>query len=287
MKRKLFVGALLLCGLMCGTFARNVQPSIMVIPYTKEGEDLRTILEADPNKRIVITRIKEGFDERGFSTVDFVARLRAANEARVWTSENQSDIKTQLLEMSGADIYVQAEIIAETAASGSFVRVILTAFDISTGTSLSNTVGESGRFHTTDFGALAQRAIKDRIEPFLNTMQMKFNEIVENGRSIMLDISIDPNSQFTFDSEVGPEQLPLSDNIELWLSEVAFKGVYRMQGKTRLRIIYNDVRIPLRDQNGNTYTLNMFSLEAFRFFRGLGVPIGRDVKSNTLYITIR
>jgi hypothetical protein len=29
----------------------TVQPKIMVIPYTKEGEDLRTVLENDPNKR--------------------------------------------------------------------------------------------------------------------------------------------------------------------------------------------------------------------------------------------
>lgn len=29
----------------------TVQPKIMAIPYTKEGEDLRTILEADENKK--------------------------------------------------------------------------------------------------------------------------------------------------------------------------------------------------------------------------------------------
>ena len=27
-----------------------VQPKIMVIPYTKEGEDIRTVLEEDSNK---------------------------------------------------------------------------------------------------------------------------------------------------------------------------------------------------------------------------------------------
>ena len=43
----------------------TVQPKIMVIPYTKEGEDLRTILEADVSRRIAITKIKEAFDSRG------------------------------------------------------------------------------------------------------------------------------------------------------------------------------------------------------------------------------
>ena len=54
---------------------QTVQPKIMVIPYVKEGEDLRTILENDVNKRIALTKIKEAFDSRGFTTVDFVAKL--------------------------------------------------------------------------------------------------------------------------------------------------------------------------------------------------------------------
>lgn len=53
---------------------QTVQPKIMVIPYTKEGEDIRTILESDVNKRIVLTKIKEAFDSRGFTTVDFTEK---------------------------------------------------------------------------------------------------------------------------------------------------------------------------------------------------------------------
>ena len=85
----------------------TVQPKIMVIPYTKEGEDLRTILENDPNKRIAITKIKEGFDSRGFTTVDFIAKLKAAKDNNAFTSDNQTDIKSQIIQMSGADVYGQ------------------------------------------------------------------------------------------------------------------------------------------------------------------------------------
>jgi hypothetical protein len=62
-----------------------VQPKIMVIPYTKEGEDIRTLLENDENKRIALTKIKEGFDSRGFTTVDFTAKLKAAKENKIFT----------------------------------------------------------------------------------------------------------------------------------------------------------------------------------------------------------
>jgi len=69
----------------------------MVIPYTKEGEDIRTILEADVNKRIILTKIKEAFDSRGFTTIDFTAKLKAAIDNSIFTSDNQTDLKAQIM----------------------------------------------------------------------------------------------------------------------------------------------------------------------------------------------
>jgi hypothetical protein len=266
----------------------TVQPKMMVIPYTKEGEDLRTILEQDENKRIAITKIKEGFDGRGFTTVDFVAKLKAAKDNNIFTSDNQTDIKTQLIEMSGADVYVQAEVIAERGQSGSSVNLILTAYEISTGNSLSNKVGESGKFYTDDFNKLSSKAVESCVDDFLNVMQTKFTDIVNNGKSIMIDISFAPESQYKMSSEVGDDGLPLSDQIELWMEENAFKNNYHIQGTTDVRMIFDDVRIPLKDQStGNNYNPNKFGLEMFKFFRKLGMNIGRDIKGNTIYITIK
>ena len=142
----------------------------MVIPYTKEGEDLRTILENDPNKRIAITKIKEGFDSRGFTTVDFIAKLKAAKDNNAFTSDNQTDIKSQIIQMSGADVYVQAEVIIDNGSSGNSVKLILTGYEASTGNSLSNKVGESGRFYTEDYNKLASKAVESCIEDFLNVI---------------------------------------------------------------------------------------------------------------------
>ncbi|GAB6393819.1 MAG: hypothetical protein MdMp024_0131 [Bacteroidales bacterium] len=265
-----------------------VQPKIMVIPYVKEGEDLRTILENDENKRIAIAKIKEGFDNRGFTTVDFVAKLKAAKDNNVFTSDNQTDIKTQIIEMSGADVYVQAEVIAEKGQSGSSVKLILTAYEISTGNSLSNKIGESGRFYTDDFNKLASKAVESCVEDFLNVMQTKFTDIVNNGKSIIVDISFDTGSQYKMSSEVGRDELPLSDQIELWMEENAFKNIYHIQGTTDVRMIFDDVRIPLKDPStGNNYNPNKFGLEIFKFFKNLGIQIARDIKGNTIYVTIK
>lgn len=266
----------------------TVQPKIMVIPYTKEGEDLRTILEQDENKRIAITKIKEGFDNRGFTTVDFVVKLKAAKDNNIFTSDNQTDIKTQIIEISGADVYVQAEVIAERGQSGNSVKLILTGYECSTGNSLSNKVGESGRFYTDDFNKLASKAVESCVDDFLNVMQVKFTDIVNNGKSVIIDISFSPESEYKMSSEIGDEGLPFSDQIEIWMEENAFKNNYHIQGTTDVRMIFDDVRIPLKDQTtGNNYNPNKFGLEMFKFFRKLGMNIGRDIKGNTIYITVK
>lgn len=301
MKNKYLILAILLLqtslinNVFCQNSATNsggqvvtVQPKIMVIPYTKEGEDLRTVLENDENKRIAIAKIKEAFDSRGFTTVDFVAKLKAAKDNNVFTSDNQTDIKSQIIQMSGADVYVQAEVIVEKGQSGNSVKLILTAYEASTGNSLSNKVGESGKFYTEDFNKLASKAVESCVEDFLNIMQTKFTDIVNNGKSVIVDISFDAGSQYKMSSEIGSDGLPLSDQIEMWMEKNAFKNNYHIQGTTDLKMIFDDVKIPLKDQaTGNNYNPNKFALEIFKFLKGLGLQPAKDVKSSTIYITIK
>ena len=268
--------------------ANTVQPKIIVIPYTKEGEDIRTILEEDVNRRIAITKIKEGFDNRGFTTVDFTAKLKAAKDNNILTSESQSDIKSQIIQMSGADIYVQAEVNAVRGNNGSSVTLVLTAYEASTGNSLSNKIGESGKFYTDDFNKLASKASESCVADILNVMQIKFTDIVNNGKSVIIDISFDANSTYKMSSEIGADKLPLSDQIEMWMEKNAFKNNYHIQGTTALKMIFDDVRIPLKDPaNGNNYNPNKFALEIFKFFKGIGLQPTKDIKGSTIFITIK
>ena len=267
---------------------QTVQPKIMVIPFVKEGEDLRTILENDLNKRIALTKIKEAFDSRGFTTVDFVAKLKSAKDNNIFTSDNQTDVKDQIIQMSGADIYVEAEVNENHSNSGNSVNLRLNAYEASTGNSLSNKVGESGKFYTDDFVKLTTKAAESISEDFLNVIQSKFTDIVNNGKSVIIDISFAQGSATKMSSEIAPENLPLSDQIEMWMEKNAFKNNYHIQGTTDLKMIFDDVKIPLKDQaTGNNYNPNKFALELFKFFKGLGLQPGKDVKGSTIYITIK
>ena len=265
----------------------TIQPKIMVIPFTKENEDIRTILEEDVNRRIAITKVKEAFDSRGFSTVDFTAKLKSAKESNAFTSDNQTDIKAQIVQMSGADIYVQAEVSVLKSSTGNSVTVVLTAYEASTGNSLSNKVGESGKFYTDDYGKLASKAVENCATDFLDIMQKKFTDIVNNGKSVIVDISFGQNSVTKMSTEMPSSGLPLSDMLEEWMSKNAYKNSYHIQGTTDLKMIFDDVKIPLKDQvTGQNYNANRFALELFKYLKSINLNPKKDIKSNTIYITL-
>lgn len=265
----------------------TVQPKIMVVPYIKKGEDFRTILEDDVNKRITLTKIKEAFDKRGFTTVDFSAKLKSISNQSAFAMDQQSDLKTMIIQQSGADIYVEAEMNVLFSQSGNSVKILITAYDTSTGNSLSNTIGDSNKFYTEDIGKLASKAIENCIDDFLNTMQTKFADIVENGRSINMTIGFSSTSNYLMSSEVGDQGFVLSDEIELWMSENAYKNNYHIQGITDRQMIFDDIRIPLKDENDRNYNISKFGMQFLLFTRRLGLQIERNISNNSIIITIK
>ena len=99
----------------------TVQPKIMVIPYTKQGEDISQVIENDVNKRIVLAKIREAFDSRGFTTVDFAAKLKSLSRTSGLSQESQSDLKSMIIQQSGADIYVEAEMDIVLSSTGNMI----------------------------------------------------------------------------------------------------------------------------------------------------------------------
>jgi Family of unknown function (DUF6175) len=270
----------------------TIQPTIMVIPFTRDKEDIRNVLDADIDRRIAITKVKEAFDNRGFSTIDFVAKLKETETRQVFTSENQTDIKTQIIEYSGADIYVEVETNKTWGNTGNSAQVILTAYDASTSASLSNKVGFSGKFYTEDYGKLASKAVESVVEDFLNVMQTKFTDIVENGRLVAIEFNIAADSDLRMSTDIAGQDLPLSDALEVWMGEHAFKGYYHIQGTSDLKVIFDQARIPLKDANGASYSTNKFALEVFKSCRtfarkdGTKLTVKKEVKGGTIFITL-
>lgn len=125
------------------------------------------------------------------------------------------------------------------------------------------------------------------MDKFLNTMQEKLMDIAENGQSIAVTVGIDEASSRSMSQEVGTDGLALSDALEMWVEENSYKGNYHIQGTTDKQMLFDDIRIPLKDENGRTYNINKFGLKLLTFFRNLGIKIERTTSNNMLIVTIK
>lgn len=262
-----------------------IQPKIMVMPYVTEGNDIREAIEQDPNIRLVMSKIREAFDKRGFTTIDFETRLKAQSANNALSDNARINRSSMIIQNSGADIYVEAEYVFTTSVSGNSVKVLMKACDVSTGGALASKDAFSGIFYTEDIGRLAGAAVEKVADDFLSVVQTKFDDIVSNGRSIIVDIKVDEASSHTLHQEFNGAEL--ADMIEDWVADHAYKNNYHSQGSTELELIFDDIHIPLKDANGRNYTINQFDREIRQLFRSLGIQVAHTTKNNTLVITIK
>lgn len=260
---------------------------LMVVPYNKSDEDIRTVLEDNPYIRSAVSKVKEAFDQRGWSTIDFVANLKAAESNTAFTMDRQNSFKSDLITGSGADIYVQVDTHLSTDDSGTSINLILTAFESHTGASFSNKTGNSGRFKTNDYEKLIDRAFDQISEEFLNTLMAKTDEIREIGRAIILHFNLDEGAEIDFDAEVDGGDF-LNEVIEDWVSLAAYQGRANLAGIVENKMLFDEVRIPLFDQEtGRPYNPNRFANEVIRFLRSKNITATRNVKGQNLFITIK
>ncbi len=259
---------------------------IMVIPYNKQNEDIRTVLDENPYIRTAVSKVKEAFDQRGWSTVDFVANLRAAQANAAFTVDRQSNFKSDLLTTSGADFYVQVDVQLTTDETGTNTVLNLTAFETHTGASFSNKTGTS-KFVSNDYEKLISKAF-DRIqEEFLNTLMVKTDEIREIGRATMVEFNLDENATIDFDSAIDSGEY-LNELIEDWISTNAYKGRANLTGILDNKMLFDEVRIPLYDQETNKpYNLNRFATEVIRYLRAKGIQASRNIHGQKMYVTIK
>lgn len=288
MKRKI----LLFLGVFVTSFAvaqvNTVQPSIMVVPFVQEGADMRKALDVSNQKRQVIAQISGAFADKGFATKDFYANFKSVSQNAAFEDDAQTDLRSQIIASSGADIFVEADISINYQNDGNSVRVVLKACEASTAKVLASKIGDSGRFYTTDIGKLGAKAVEKAMDGFLATMQQSFDDMVINGRSIVVNITFNEMSDYDTTSEIGDDGDELRDVLEEWMEQNAYKNYYHIQGTTAKKMIFDDVRIPLKDPvTGNNYNINKFSTALRNFFRQYGMSVDRDLNGGTLYIKVK
>ena len=158
--------------------------------------------------------------------------------------------------------------------------------DITVDDLIKDGFSSSPKFKTDNFDKLIEKAVEKTIEEFLNTMQSKFDNMIENGRTVVVNITFGEGSDMDMDMDFGDDGDLFSDAMELWFEENAHKGYYHLQGVTATKMILDDVRIPLRDAKGRNYRPSKFAAKLRKYLVSQELDVTRDVQGSKIFITI-
>lgn len=270
-----------------GGVANQVQPKIMVIPFTKQGEDLRTVIEADINRRIAITKAKEAFDNRGFTTVDFLQVIKSLSKDDAIQNGAKSDLKSAVIQQSRADIYVEIELATSGGPQALVATLVATSYLAANQTSLANKSATVGPIHDAQLENVVQKAVTVAFDGLLPTMQEKFNGFVAQGVPVRVEFSVAQGAK-GLDQTAGKDGDELSDVIRDWLKKNSLGGNYHVSGITGNHMTVDEARIPMFDpQTKLAYDPADFGQELVRYLRTLNVKARRTVTSGTIYVELQ
>ena len=263
------------------------KPTIIVVPYKKDGESYKAILENDFDKRIAVSEVKKEFENLGIKTIDLQGRLDATNRGmqyddNIGTAESNDK---QMLLSSGADVYVIVDLKKDVTAEGSRVALIMEARETASGTMWASENGWTKRYPTSATDQLCAFAVKDNLPPFLAQIEKNY----ANPINAVLRVAVDGTSAVTlFDECDNGERI--IDVIQDWLDRNAHQGDYHLQGEMAESAIFDYVIIPRQDKNGYKMTTSKFARELRKHLISLGVQLdgatGVRIEGNTIMLTI-
>lgn len=105
-----------------------------------------------------------------------------------------------------------------------------------------------------------EKAISNSFDPFLGDLQNHFNDMLTNGREILITLKRWDNWDKNFETEINGEEL--TDYINKWMNENTVSKRFNRTEATENLIIFEQVRIPLYDKNKNP-------MDAREFAKGL------------------
>lgn len=264
-----------------------VLPTIMVVPYKRDGETYASILSDDFDRRIAVSKVQDGFESRDVTTVDVEAKIAAVKRNSEFGANDADSNDKQLLMNSGADVYVVVDLMKDVNAEGSRVSLIMKAYETASGNVLASKDAITKRFATASTDLLCSHAVKDNLPAFLDDICKNFSKQASNGKKVTLQFAIDGSSAMTMNDRVGPNNYPLSNLIHQWVRKNSHNGKYHLQGMVDTSVIFDYVMIPPRDEDGLSMDAAQYGFKIEAWLNDtIGVPCVSRFDGTTIYITI-
>lgn len=286
MKKNILTIFLLLIPLLA--FSQTKKATLMILPsdnwcnqryfmteYNDQGSiskvpDYKMAFQEDTELGQVISKIGSLMIKKGYYLKDAEQEIKniqyRSAEANITQStatgsfiaESPLDI---LKKRAKADVIIQIWWKVNKASDGSkSISFTLEAFDAYTSKRIASTTGTNIPTKETIVPIMLEKAVADRMKEFTGHLDKFHKDICDNGREIIVSVKRWENADFTLETEYNGEEL--MTYINNWMKKNAVKGNFNMSDATENFILFEQVRIPLTDKNGD-------ALDAREFAKGL------------------
>ena len=286
-KLKLILLSISFFAIASSSFGQAKKPTLMILPSDNWCEQRIFMTEFDnqgtkqkvPNYKQafqedtelgqVISKIGSLMIDRGFPLKDAEQELKAiearnAEDNMTSSTTSGSSISESPLDKlknkAKADIIIQIWWKVTKTDNGKVVSFVLEAFDAYTSKRIASSTGNGAPNNTDIVPVLLQNSILANIEPFAAQLQAHFDDMFNNGREILLTVKKWNSWENDMETEIDGKEI--TDYINEWMQKNTVKGRFTMADASENIIRFDQVRIPLYDENNN-------ALDARQFAKGL------------------
>lgn len=273
--KKIFL-CLICASLAVSAFGQAKKPTLMVMPtevwcyengfsstFETQGKstkvpDYERAYQENSDLLNVTTKIGELMAERGFPLKDMHATIRDVNRSAVedemTTSATSGAMLAEtplekLMARAKADILVEVGWKINSVGPKQSVTYTLRGIDAYTNKQIAAAQGTGPQSFTAELPVLLQEAVLENMDNFIAQLQNHFDDLVENGREVTVNVRIfDNGSGLSFESEFGGEEL--TDIIDDWMADNTVNHRYNLSDAGETRLSFEQVRIPLYRENG-------------------------------------
>ena len=289
MKPKYFILTIFaLCSM--SVLGQAKKPTLMVVPsdawckehgyeqsFDNQGTieqipDYKAAVSSDKQLNAVISKINLLMADRGFPLKDLEQNVKSiaslSAEDRLITSKTSGASITEspldrLRRTAKADIIIEIDWTVNTLGPKNSITYNLRALDSYSNKQVAGAEGTGKASFSAELPVLLEEAVLDHMDSFVERLQNHFDDLLTNGREVVLDMRVFDSSSVDFEMEYGDYEL--SEIIDNWLADNCVNHRFSKSDATETMILYEQVRIPLYKNNGMAQDTYGFARDLARF----------------------
>jgi hypothetical protein len=270
--KKSYLSHLVVLTILSGFPVFAQKPSVMAIPadiYMNKSGFINEVKQIDGNLRkvpnysnmflndryirIIMTAINSAFQDNSYPIKDFEATLKRLENREIEMSlsdrPSQVSMRDMILTTAKADIILDIDYFVERTLAGESIVFTINAIDAYTSEPVASVPLSGVPGAGVQMSVLLKEAVVQSMPEFEGKLMKHFEDIRDNGRKGVVEFTLSESCDFDFEEwfDYNGDEEELAFILRDVLKRNTVNSQFRVQLSTRTQMIFEDVRIPLMD----------------------------------------